>query len=367
MPASSHQRHVLFLDDDAQFLESVGQLFALWSKSTWHVHLANSSAKALQTLSERKMDLVVLDIQMPVMDGMQLLQMLHRKYPDVSKVVMSGFGSEENRSDALKNGAELFLEKPRTSEGFETVFATLNELVSWQPQDGFRGVLRKVGLPEVIQLQCLGRKSSVLEVSTKSTRGHIYIENGSIIHAAMGDRKGEAAFNALLTLNGGEFNLRAFTAPPERTIDGKWEFLLMEAARLHDEIAEQNSVATAEQERAAATERTAKPVGDLDFLDKEARMPGDSASVDASAGPRSVEEFVVCSAQGDVLYEWQCAGIEMRVKLFDFLARQAAQFSQAFPLGNFDRLEIVGPQGRVVTQIHSDRRLFVRTAPLPEP
>jgi hypothetical protein len=236
-------------------------------------------------------------------------------------------------------------------------------LVNCQPQDGFRGVLR-AGLPEVIQLECLGRKSSVLEVSTHSINGHIVIEKGSIIHAAAGDLKGEAAFNALLGLDGGEFNLRPFVAPAERTVEGQWESLLMEAARLRDEIAEQNNAADAEPKFAPgerpASDSAQSPIAQGQF----GPAPATVAARDAAPGLRNVEEFVVCSSQGDVLYEWQCVGIEMRIKLFDLIARRAAEFGQRFSLGNFDRLEIAGPQCRVVTQIHSDRRLLLRTAPL---
>jgi hypothetical protein len=48
---------------------------------------------------------------------------------------------------------------------------------------------------------------------------------------------GEKAFYRLLSLTGGEFHLQPFKQPPERTVHGQWEFLLMEAARIHDEEA----------------------------------------------------------------------------------------------------------------------------------
>jgi len=48
---------------------------------------------------------------------------------------------------------------------------------------------------------------------------------------------GEKAFYRLLSLTGGDFHLQPFKQPPERTVHGQWEFLLMEAARIHDEEA----------------------------------------------------------------------------------------------------------------------------------
>jgi hypothetical protein len=51
----------------------------------------------------------------------------------------------------------------------------------------------------------------------------------------VGELTGELAFQRLLSLRGGEFELKPFKAPPQRTINIRWEFLLMDAARATDE------------------------------------------------------------------------------------------------------------------------------------
>jgi hypothetical protein len=66
-------------------------------------------------------------------------------------------------------------------------------------------------------------------------RGEIYIEAGVITHAAVGALAGEKAFNRLLSLRSGEFHLKPFKAPPQRTLHDNWEVLLLEAARNTDE------------------------------------------------------------------------------------------------------------------------------------
>ena len=119
----------------------------------------------------------------------------------------------------------------------KAVFTTLNELITWAQRRGFSGMLRQVGLPDVIQMECLGRNSSILEVRNQRMQGQIYIETGAIVHAVVGTLTGEKAFYRLLSLTGGEFHLQPFKPPPERTVHGQWEFLLMEAARIHDEEA----------------------------------------------------------------------------------------------------------------------------------
>src|SRR5947208_5846866 len=226
---------VLFVDDDAGFLDVVQKLMQAFSEGSWDVLTAPAAAHALALLRDRKIDLLVIDVHMPVMDGLQFLGLLHRKYPNIVKVVLTGDAAEGHRAACLSNGAELFLEKPVSHEGWESLFTALNELVKFQPEEGFRGVLRRVGLQDVLQMECLARSSSVLEISTAEFQGNVFVQDGQIIHAQVGKLTGEAAFNHLLSLTGGQFNLKPFSEPPERTISGSWEFLLMEAARKRDE------------------------------------------------------------------------------------------------------------------------------------
>ena len=225
---------VLFVDDSMAFLELFGDLCAEFSKQTWKIHTATSADAALAQLREKQVDLVLLDITMPMLDGLQLLGIINRRYPGLKIAVMTGSATESKRADALANGAELFLEKPVTADGMKSVFNMLHDLISWN-REGFTGALRQVGLQEVIQVECNGRHSSILEIRNPELRGQIYIEAGAVTHAAVGELAGEPAFYRLLSLRGGEFELKPFKAPPQRTIDMRWEFLLMDAARAADE------------------------------------------------------------------------------------------------------------------------------------
>lgn len=225
---------VLFVDDSMAFLETFGGLCTEFAKGSWLIHTATSADLALAVLAERTVDLVVLDIGMPMLDGLQLLGIINRRYPGSKIAVLTGNATEAKRADALANGAELFLEKPATPEGIRSAFNVLSDLISWQ-REGFTGALRQVGLTEVIQMECNCRHSSILEIRNQEGRGQIYIEAGVITHAAVGALAGEAAFYRLLALKGGEFQVKPFKAPPQRTIENRWEFLLMDAARATDE------------------------------------------------------------------------------------------------------------------------------------
>jgi pSer/pThr/pTyr-binding forkhead associated (FHA) protein len=227
--------HVVLVDDSLAFLENFGGLCLEYSDRTWDISYATSADRALALLQERPADLAVIDIGMPMLDGLQLLGIISRRYPGLKLAVMTGNATEAKRADALANGAELFLEKPVTAEGMRSVFNMLNDLVSWTRHEGFSGSLRQVGIPDVIQMECLGRNSSVVEIRNSELRGQIYIENGAVTHAVVGTLTGEQAFYRLLSLRGGEFQVKSFKAPLEHSIQSRWEFLLMEAARTNDE------------------------------------------------------------------------------------------------------------------------------------
>jgi CheY-like chemotaxis protein len=341
--APTKQYQLLFVDDDGDFLAMIRDFFVALGENTWQIHCASSADQALEMLKTRKIDLVVSDVNMPMLDGIQFLHILNRRHPDLKKAVITANATEEKRSACLAEGAELFIEKPHTPDGLKSIFIMLEELITWTPQEGFQGVLRRVGLHDVIQMECLGRNSSILEIHNQQLQGRVYIEDGRIIHAQAGDTAGESAFYKLLSIPSGEFQLQPFEPPPRRTIEGQWEFLLMEAARVRDET-------TASQKPATGPAPKPEPA------------PAVKTSTTASDLAARVEETLICSGTGDPLYAWQCPDAPARVTLLQNVAQQAAVFGQLVPLGNFDRLEIQLAGSRAVAQVRADRMVFVRVA-----
>ena len=336
------KKTVLFVDDDGEFINHIQALFAEMAHGSWDIFAAENHAQALALLAKLRVDLVVLDVAMPGMDGIQFLQLLGRTHPGQQVAMLTGEATEERRKACLEGGAALFLEKPVVPNGFANIFAALDALAGVQPQGGFRGMMRRVGLQEVLQLECLGRKSSVLEIFTGKVRGRIFICEGAIVHADSGALQGEVALYGMLALRGGEFNLLPYTEPPRRTIQGQWESLLMEAARLTDEG----------QQILEPAEAGAGAAGSL-----QTAMAG---TLEVPAGQPRIEEVVLCSGAGEILYEWESESLELRLRLLTQIEQQAAQVSSLAPVGRFDRLEILTAEGRIVCQVQPDRRLFLR-------
>jgi CheY-like chemotaxis protein len=280
---STKKPHVLFVDDSMAFLETFSRLCSVFANNTWEIHSAMTADRALAILQENPIDLVVLDIGIPVVDGIQLLGIVNQRYPGVKIAVMTGNATESNRAACLSNGAELFIEKPVSPDGIRVVFNMLTDLMAWAHREGFSGALRQVGLQEVIQMECIGRHSSILEIRNRQLRGQIYIEAGAVTHAAVGTLVGEQAFFRLLSLRGGEFQVRPFKAPPQRTVQDRWEFLLMEAARVCDE-----ETALIRKKPAESTTKPATS-GLVSAADKPASKPAPSEARSPKGSPPATE------------------------------------------------------------------------------
>jgi hypothetical protein len=263
--------------------------------------------------------------------------------------MLTGRATEENRKLCLESGAALFLEKLIAPESFTMVFDSLEMLANAAPQEGFRGMMRRVGLQDVLQMECLGRKSSVLEVLTGKARGRIFVADGQIVHAECGSLQGEVALYGLLGLRGGEFNLRPFFEPPCRTISGQYEFLLMEAARLTDE-------GTNVLESAAPSPG---PAETLSLQEAGQNLHGEELSPPAEAV--CIQEMLLCSGSGELLYESNCRSIENRMKLLQRIEQHAELVSNLLPAGRFDRAEIFAAEGRIICQVQPEMRLFVHS------
>jgi CheY-like chemotaxis protein len=360
--SNTRKKQILFVDDDVALLALFKELFGALAKGAWEISTATNHAEALSALQARKADLVVLDIGMPVMDGIQFLKLLGRSHPGQLVAMLTGFATSEKRKESLDLGAALFLEKPTGEAGYAAVFAALDAITSALPQEGFRGMMRQVGLQDVLQMECLGVKSSVLEIFTAKVRGKVFIQNGNIIHAESGQLKGDVALYSLLALRGGGFNLMPFSEPGEHSIEGSWEFLLMEAARLRDE--QGVAAPSSSSEHPPAMEDipdvfAPDPAGEK--IDPEAKNTAIASAAD-SARAVHIKQTVLWSGGGELLHAWQCPSTDQAKQMVEFIEQQAGHASTTAAVGRFERLELSSGGGRIVAQIQSDRRLLVASA-----
>ena len=104
-------KKMLIVDDEETLTYSLYQSFIV-SKNDYEVITAASGEEAAERLKENQFDLVITDIKMPGMDGLELLSLIKANYPDTEVIVMTAYGSPEKKDEALKRGAHFYIEKP---------------------------------------------------------------------------------------------------------------------------------------------------------------------------------------------------------------------------------------------------------------
>jgi len=104
------KKNILIVDDEPDMLGMLQLVFK--KKLDCDVYMARSGVTALQQLRECRPDVVVTDIKMPDLDGLELLTKIREYDKTISTVVMTGYGTVDMAVQALKDGAYDFLEKP---------------------------------------------------------------------------------------------------------------------------------------------------------------------------------------------------------------------------------------------------------------
>lgn len=99
----------------------------------------------------------------------------------------------------------------------------------------FQGSLKELPLPDIIQLVSVSGKTGKFTLTREEERGYIFLKNGQMVHAAVGEMAGEEAIYALAIWNAGEFQFTPGDEPDRQTITKSNTNLLMEAARRLDE------------------------------------------------------------------------------------------------------------------------------------
>jgi len=119
--ATGNANHtVLIVDDDGSYRNSVAELLR---RVGYHVLQASGGAEALATLAEHasSIDLALLDIRMPGMDGLETLGRIIRSYPSVPAIMLTGENAIDNVVQAMKTGATNYISK--SSSGAELLAA----------------------------------------------------------------------------------------------------------------------------------------------------------------------------------------------------------------------------------------------------
>lgn len=191
---------------------------------------AQSGNEALGILGETEISLVITDINMPGMSGLELLTEINNRWKDTKVIIMTAYPSNAFENKAKKEGAVQFVEKPfDINEMRKIVENVLAE--SKAPSEQSRGI----ALLDIIHFNGLAKSTSALKITTDDQDGMIFFRAGKVIHAIFGDDTGEQAFFKIIETKGAELHNLNDVDPPLVSMGKSVESLLLEAAVMKDE------------------------------------------------------------------------------------------------------------------------------------
>jgi CheY-like chemotaxis protein len=223
-------------------------------RDEYDVLLTGSAERAREIMAEVRVEVVVTDIRLPGMSGLDLLSWAARDAPDTRAIVITAFDLESIRDRAHAFGCVRLLRKP--FEGDE-LRATIR--LALEHRDGVGGALSDLSFADVVQSFCLARRTLAIRVFSGQDSGAVYVDKGDVINATWQRLVGEEAFYRMLALQGGRFCTAPLPADITRLALPAWQHLLLEGTRRMDEpcpptLSSRREVGTASMPQEIASE-----------------------------------------------------------------------------------------------------------------
>ena len=107
------KQNIMVVDDEAVIREGMRRIL---SASGYQVETSSSGRTAIEKIQEQDFDVVITDLKMPGMDGIEVLKTIKILQPEVPVIIITGYSTVDTAVEAMKNGAFDYIAKPFTSE-----------------------------------------------------------------------------------------------------------------------------------------------------------------------------------------------------------------------------------------------------------
>jgi CheY-like chemotaxis protein len=222
---------ILIVDDEPEHARALSREFAQLRKDV--TVLTSSSGKhATELLQQNGIDLVLTDLRMPDMDGVQLIAWIQGNRPDIAAFTMSAFAATDSQPRLDELGAIEHFPKPVDAQAVLRRFAdTLHQTV--------RGHVQYISLASFLQVLEMERKTCTLTVTCGEKQGSLSVREGSLVGARTGALEGESAAIAIVAWPYPNIGIARKCDPLGGTFSSSLGFIVMEAMRVQDETMHQ--------------------------------------------------------------------------------------------------------------------------------
>lgn len=215
---------ILIVDDDTNLADSLRDEVV---RMGFGARVCDSADAALEVVLNSKVDVLLTDLRMAGRDGIELIKLVRQTSPETRTLLMSAFATAKDYKVATEHGALDVLTKPFTPEDLAEALRKAED-----SQTGVQGTVHGLDLTDILQMFHLSKRSLIVKVGAD---GAIHLREGEIVHAVAGEQEGEEALLTLLSARSASVRTAAAAPAVERTIEARFDQLLMDAMRQLDE------------------------------------------------------------------------------------------------------------------------------------
>jgi CheY-like chemotaxis protein len=301
-------QHVLIVDDSAEIRKLLLKAFESYSHKFKTLAVKNGK-EAAQIVSKKKIDLVVTDIQMPVMDGLELIEFIKVHRPETPIFVIDATLTPEVDEKISSSDSMKFFSKPLSPKILaKDVFEELAKNAG--------GEMHGVSIPSFLQLMEMEKRSCTLTIREGKESGRLFLKKGIPVDAQTGDLSGEPAACEIISWDKATVQVRGESEHVKNVIETPLMALIIEATRLKDERINSKS----KEHLAGTTPESAISAEDSEAADaiekQKAELP--PGLIDILRSTDAVEEYRIYNEDNFVLNKSKTVDSVLKVVPSDY-------------------------------------------------
>jgi len=224
------KKKVLIVDDDRVFSSITRKKLSKYSDS-FLVLTAHDGRHAVEKLSKNTISLVVTDLEMPNMDGFELLAFLSGNYPDIPVMILTAHGSPESEQAVMKSGGSGLIRKP------VKIDLLARAIIAFLRRESEGGIFKANPLKTYVQLIEKEKKTCTVRVVRRSTgqKGTLFFRDGELLLARIHHQQGTAAAVHILGWRNVILSMQNSCAYTEKLVDADLSTLMGEAKKKREQ------------------------------------------------------------------------------------------------------------------------------------
>jgi CheY-like chemotaxis protein len=359
-------KYVLIVDDEEQLLLTMQAGFESY-KDRFQILTARNGKEATALLASTRINLVVTDLKMPEMDGIELLSFLKNNFPEIPAIVMTAFGTPEIENGLLHTNMIRMLEKPVDFDELTQLILSLLE------HDLTGGTLTGISVPSFLQLIEMEQNTCLMEVkAVEGEQGLLYFNKGVLYDAVYGKETGEEAVYSILMLEDAKISFRTL---PSKKLKKKIKIplmkLLMEGIRRKDERVQlQEEEGGENQENEISVLASPDTDGEAAGINESTPMKGDNQMANIQ---EILEKFKVVdgfeavgafSANGEMVAEVSVNGTNLAElgALANDVLLKAQKTTEIMKVGRGQLVHVEAPKAHVICRCLNEATDFAANA-----